>query len=98
MTTSKQALRANYIQLFNIHAYLYDEFEWWNTDFHYYSDTTLHFILLEPTVTLKGGGEKWKGLFQFGLTVPTINADSYFMVYWRTRGFVRSKTSDASIY
>jgi len=27
--------------LYNIHAYLYDKFEWWNTDFQFYSDTSL---------------------------------------------------------
>lgn len=73
-------LRANYVRLFNIHAYLYDKFEWWNTDFKFYSDTTLHFVNLEPAVTMKIGGEKWKGILQLGLTIPTINSDSYFKV------------------
>lgn len=73
-------LRANYVRLFEIHAYLYEQFEWWNTDFQFYSDTTLHFVLLEPALALRGGGEKWTGVFQFGLTVPAIHAHSYFMV------------------
>jgi hypothetical protein len=71
-------LRANYVRLFNIHAYLYDKFEWWNTDFKFYSDTTLDFMNLEPAVTIKAGGEKLKGVFQLGLTIPTINSNSYF--------------------
>ena len=73
-------LRANYVRLFNIHAYLYDQFEWWNTDFRFYSDTTLHFVNLEPAITIKAGGERWKGVFQVGLIIPTINSQSYFDV------------------
>jgi hypothetical protein len=73
-------LRANYVCLFNIHAYLYNKFEWWNTDFKFYNDTTVYFMNLEPAITLKAGGEKWKGIFQFGVTIPTINSDTYFSV------------------
>lgn len=73
-------LRANYVRLFDIHAYLYDEFEFWNTDFKFYSDTTINFMNLEPAVTLKAGGERLKGVVQFGVTIPTINSDSYFDV------------------
>jgi hypothetical protein len=73
-------LRANYIRLFNIHAYLYDKFEWWNTDFKLYSDTTLDFVNLEPAVTMKVGRGKLKGVLQLGLTIPTINSNSYFGV------------------
>jgi hypothetical protein len=73
-------LRANYVHLFNIHAYLYDKFEFWNTQYIYYSDRTLNFMNLEPTVTLKAGGDKMKGFVQLGVTVPTINSDSYFDV------------------
>ncbi len=72
-------VRMNYVQLFNIHAYLYKEFEWWNTDFVYYSDTTLRFVNIEPAVTVKAGGEKLKGILQFGVTIPAVNSKSYFM-------------------
>lgn len=73
-------LRVNYVNLFKIHASLYDKFEWWNTDFYYYSDTSLYFINLEPSLTMKVGGEKLKGVLQFGITIPTINSHSYFAV------------------
>jgi hypothetical protein len=73
-------LRANYVRLYNIHAYLYQEFEWWNTDFKFYSDTTIYFMNLEPTATFKFGKEQLKCFLQFGLTIPTINSDSYFEV------------------
>jgi len=73
-------LRANYVRLFNIHAYLYDQFAWWNTDFNYYSGATLDFMNLEPVVTIKAGGEKLKGIFQLGVIIPTINSRSYFNV------------------
>ena len=73
-------LRVNYVQLYNIHAYLYDKFEWWNTDFHFHSDTSLYFINLEPTLTMKAGGGKLKGILQFGVTIPMINSHSYFVV------------------
>jgi hypothetical protein len=73
-------LRANYVRLFNIHAYLYEKFEWWNTDFKLYSDTTLDFVNLEPAITMKAGGGKLKGFLQLGVTIPTINSDSYFAV------------------
>jgi hypothetical protein len=72
-------IRMNYVQLFKIHAYLYNEFEWWNTDFVYYADTTLNFVNIEPAITVKAGGEKLKGILQFGVTIPTINPKSYFM-------------------
>lgn len=73
-------MRANYVCLFNIHSYLYDKFEWWNTDFKFYNDTTVYFMNLEPALTLRAGGEKWKGVFQLGVTIPTINSDTYFSV------------------
>jgi hypothetical protein len=73
-------LRANYVRLFSIHAYLYDKFEWWNTDFKFYSDATLDFMNLEPALTIKAGGGKLKGVLQLGLTIPTINSNSYFQV------------------
>ncbi len=71
-------MRANYVRLFKIHAYLYDQFEWWNTDFKFYSDTALYFMNLEPTVTARAGGEKWKGVMQLGVTIPAIHSDAYF--------------------
>lgn len=73
-------LRANYVRLFKIHAYLYDQFEWWNTDFKFYSDTALDFMNLEPAVTMKVGGERLKGVLQLGVTIPAINPNSYFKV------------------
>jgi len=73
-------VRANYIRLYNIHAYLYENFEWWNTDFKYYSDTTLDFVNIEPAMTLKAGGDKVKAVFQLGVILPAINSKSYFDV------------------
>jgi hypothetical protein len=73
-------LRANYVHLFNIHAYLYDQFAWWNTDFHFYSDTSLYFVNLEPAITMKLGESKLKGIFQLGMTLPVIHSHSYFQV------------------
>lgn len=73
-------LRANYVYVYDINAYLYEQFEWWNTDYNFYADTTLDFINLEPAFTLKAGREKLKGVFQIGITIPTYNSRSYFMV------------------
>jgi hypothetical protein len=73
-------LRTNYVRLFNIHGYLYDQFEWWNTDFKFYSDTTLDFINIEPAITFKAGGKRLKGVLQFGVTIPAINSSAYFHV------------------
>lgn len=73
-------LKANYVQLFNINAYLYDQFEWWNTDSKFRSDTTLNFMNLEPTITFKAGGEKLKLFLQTGLSLPTIHSDNFFSV------------------
>ncbi len=73
-------VRANYVKLFHIHAYLYDQFEWWNTDFRFYSDTTIDFMNLEPAITFRAGGAKWKGILQLGVTIPTIHSRSYFNV------------------
>jgi hypothetical protein len=72
-------MRVNYIHLFKIHATMYQNFEWWNTDFHYYSDTTLNFATLEPTITMKIGSKKLRGIVQFGATIPAINPHAYFM-------------------
>jgi hypothetical protein len=73
-------VRANYIRLYDIHAYLSDKFEWWNTDFKFYSDTALYFVNLEPAVTMKLGGGKLKGVVQLGATIPTIHSNSYLNV------------------
>jgi hypothetical protein len=72
-------VRANYVKLIDVQAYLYDHFEWWNTDFHYTSDTTLDFMNIEPALTIKAGGQL-KGMLQLGLTLPTYKPDNYFMV------------------
>lgn len=73
-------IRTNYVHMYRIHAYLYDQFEWWNTDFRFHSDTSLNFVNLEPTLTIKAGGARLKGIFQCGLTIPAIRSNSYFMV------------------
>jgi hypothetical protein len=73
-------MRINYVKLFKIHAYLYNSFEWWNTDFHFYTDTTVNFMIFEPAITVKGGGKNLKGFLQFGITVPVVNIDSYFLI------------------
>ena len=73
-------LRANYVRLFDIHAFLYDQFAWWNTDLRFYSDTTIDFMIIEPTLTVRAGGEKLKGILQLGVTIPTVHPNSYFEV------------------
>lgn len=73
-------LRGNYVRMFDINASLYDKFEWWNTNFKYYSHASLDFMNLEPNITLKTGNEKIKGILQLGLIIPTINSKSYFDV------------------
>ena len=73
-------VRMNYVNVYNIQANLYDKFEWWNTDFRYYSDTSLNFVNLEPTMTMKAGGKNLKGIVQCGVTIPVINSQSYFIV------------------
>lgn len=73
-------LRANYVRLYDVHSYLYDNFHWWNTNFKYYYDRSLDFIILEPTVTLKFGNENVKGIVQSGITLPIVNSQSYFDV------------------
>ena len=73
-------LRANYVHLYNVNAYLYDKFEFWNTDSKLYMDTTMNFMNIEPAITLKFGSGKVKGFLQLGATIPTINAHSYFII------------------
>lgn len=73
-------LRANYVRMFDINASLYDKFEWWNTNFKYYSNASLDFMNLEPSITIKAGSDKIKGIAQVGLIIPTINSKSYFDV------------------
>lgn len=73
-------LRANYVKLYDIKAYLYEKFEWWNTDFNYKQDTTIDFINLESAITMRTGGEKLKAMFQLGFILPVVNPESYFAV------------------
>jgi hypothetical protein len=71
-------LRTKYVRLYNINAYLYDEFEWWKTDYNYATDSTLSFVLFEPAYTFTAGGKNLKGLFQAGLVIPIINAQDFY--------------------
>lgn len=73
-------LRANYVNMYDVTAQLYERFDWWNTDYIYTEDADLNFMLLEPNVTFKVGGEKLKAVFQLGATIPTLNADDYYAV------------------
>ena len=73
-------VRANYVRIFDIQAFLYEKFEWWNTDFKYYENTSVYFINYEPTLTMKAGGKNLKATTQFGLTIPSVNPQAYFMV------------------
>ncbi len=85
-------LRINYVHMYDIYANQYEDFEWWNKDFVYHSDTTLNFVNLEPTITMRMGKGNLKGLFQLGFTIPTINADSYLLVNpesWLGYGLVK---------
>ncbi|MDD5185583.1 MAG: hypothetical protein PHS84_10020 [Paludibacter sp.] len=77
-------LRANYVYLYHVNAYLYDRFEFWNTESRLYTDATLYFMNLEPAVTLKAGRGKLKGFLQLGLTIPTLNARSFFIINTET--------------
>lgn len=70
-------VRANYVGVFDINAYLFEQFDWWNTDLHFVGDTAIDFINLEPVITLKAGG-RLKGIVQFGMTFPVVHPDSYF--------------------
>lgn len=72
-------LRINYVHMHDIFANQYEEFDWWNNDFEFHSDTSLNFVNLEPTITMRMGKGNLKGMMQFGLTIPAINADSYFL-------------------
>jgi hypothetical protein len=73
-------VRANYVHMYDINAFLYDQFDWWNTDFQYYADTTLNFVNMEPTVTIRIGGKNLKGTFQLGTILPAINSEAYYDV------------------
>jgi len=73
-------LRTNYINLYYIHAYMYDRFEWRNTQSGLYSDTTLNFINLQPAVTFRFGKENLKGILQMGMTIPLFNVKLYIKI------------------
>lgn len=73
-------IRANYVHMFSIHAYLYEQFDWWNTEQFFYSDTSISFMNLEPAVTIKVGAGKLKSMLQLGLIFPFIKPEAYFMV------------------
>lgn len=71
-------VRANYVYIYNINAYLSKEFNWWNTEFEHYTNYRLDFLLVEPTMTIKTGGPGLKGVFQAGITLPAVNSPAYF--------------------
>jgi hypothetical protein len=72
--------RLNRVQMFDVRAYLYETFEWWNTDYTLYNDTTLSFAILEPTLTIKAGSPAFKGIFQLGATLPVYHPNEYYSV------------------
>lgn len=71
-------VRTSFVHVYDIHSYLYEQFEWWNTEYTYYNDTTFNFINVEPTFTLKVGSKNLKGIFQMGFTIPVYNYEQYF--------------------
>jgi hypothetical protein len=73
-------VRANYVRVFNIGGYNYSQFEYWDSNLDYYAGNGLYFVNLEPTMTMKAGGQRLKGMVQFGVTVPTVNPEAYFAV------------------
>jgi hypothetical protein len=73
--------RTKFVKMYNINAYLYEQFEWWNTDYTFSTDTTLNFMLFEPAFTMAVGSDHFKGRFQAGFTFPIANADDYFAMY-----------------
>jgi hypothetical protein len=73
-------LKANYVKMYRIDGYLYDRFEFWNTDYNFYTDTSLSFLNLEPALTIRAGSGGWRGLCQLGMVLPSWNADNYFSV------------------
>jgi uncharacterized protein YodC (DUF2158 family) len=73
-------IRANYVNMYDVTGQLYERFDWWDTEYIYTNDANLNFMLIEPNVTFKVGGEKMKAVFQMGVTIPTLNADDYYAV------------------
>jgi hypothetical protein len=71
-------IRMNYVKLYNVNGYLYNEFDWWNTDYEYTSNYTQEFVLFEPNFTLSTGSKHLKGILQTGFTIPILNAEGYF--------------------
>ncbi len=74
-------VRNNVVHLFNTHANLMERFEFWNTQSSFVADTTLNFMLIEPTLTLRFGPERVKGFIQVGLTLPVWNSNVYVDVF-----------------
>jgi hypothetical protein len=72
--------RINRVQMYDVKAYLYEKFEWWNTDYRLYDDAALSFAILEPTLTIKAGSPAVRGVFQFGATVPVFHPEAYYSV------------------
>ncbi len=72
--------RANYVNMYDVSAQLYERFDWWDTEYFYVNDANLNFMLIEPNATFKVGGQKLKAVFQIGATIPALNADEYYAV------------------
>ncbi len=70
-------LRFKHVNMFDLNAQLYKEFDWWNTEYEFFNNSSITFGLFEPALTLKIGDENFRGIFQGGLTIPIANVDNY---------------------
>jgi len=68
------------VTMFDLNARLYREFEWWNTEYEFFNNSSVAFGLFEPVVTFKIGDENYRGIFQAGLNIPIANTDNYYTV------------------
>lgn len=73
-------LRFKRVTMFDLNARLYSEFNWWNTEYEFFNNSSVAFGLFEPAVTFKIGDENYRGIFQAGLNVPIANTDNYYTV------------------
>ncbi len=72
-------IRGNFVQMFNVNGYLYERFDWWNTDFILHKDTSYNFINIEPALTIRAGDSRVKGFLQLGAILPVYNPNNYFV-------------------
>ena len=80
-------IKANYVRLKYFNSDIFNRYDLWPDEWMSH-DTALSFMNVEPAVSLRVGNERFKGIAQFGFTIPTLHSQNYFTVNTQSLFFV----------